>query len=1406
MSRAVPNAVPGRGAFLSDLRREDSPVRTQALLEDWLAAELGRAAGGSAAPQSGDSLRSLGLDSLAVAQLQEAIGRAIGVRPPLAALSGELTLADLAADLWRRLDQSEDGSAPLPELTPQPSEQGEPFPLNDIQQAYLVGRDRRQELGGVMCHAFYELDLTEFDAERFERALRQVVERHGMLRAAVTTESLQRIEPPPPGPLLDRLELGEEDPEAALAAAREELSHRVSEPRRLPLFAARLLTVGGRPRRLQLSFDLLTVDATSLAIVAAELVALYEDPERELEPIDLGFRDYALAAEEALASTAFEADREYWRRRLPALPPAPELPAAGRAQPGRAGRFRRYEHELGAEAWARLRERAGKLDLTPSALLCAVYAEVVGRFSPGDRFTLNVTTSLRLPLHPRVEALVGEFTSPLPLEVDRNLDPTFAERARRIQGQLWADLEHRGVSGVALLRELARLRGGAAARLPVVFTSLLGVGDGGPDVALRRLGQVAYAISQTPQVHLDHQVYQRGDALCLSWDVREDALAAEVAGEMFSSYVETVERLAEEEDAWEDPEPLRLPPAQRLMQEAANETEGPRPDGGLHDAFERIAAERPEEPALVGDDRTLTYGELDRLSAALARELLARGIERGEIVAVSIPKGWEQVPAVLGVLRAGAAYLPLDPEQPRERRDHMLEQSGCRIAVVPAGSESAATEELETVQLPVGDEPEEKVALAVVEATDLAYVIFTSGSTGKPKGVMIEHGAALNTIADTVNRFGLGPEDRVLALSSLSFDLSVFDILAPLSVGGAIVMPDATAARTPGRWVELIETHGVTVWNSVPSLMRLLVDYLETRGSDGLPRLRLAMLSGDWIPVSLPDRLRPLAPAASVVSLGGATEASIWSIAYPVGSVDPDWDSIPYGRAMRNQCVYVLDAQLVPCPTGVPGELYIGGAGVARGYLADPERTRASFVFHPRSGERLYRTGDLGRWLPDGNVEFLGREDSQVKVHGYRIELGEIESALEWHPEVTAAVARAVRDGAGENRLVAYYTHGPGADVDVDSLRRHLGEKLPGYMVPATLVALEELPLSANGKVDREALDRIDPQERGSTPATPSNEPSEPGFGSEAEALELVSEAAERLLGRSGIDPDADLIELGADSMDLLNLTNWLDARFGIVPEATELGQLTTLRAVAAFCARELGAGEASAGGEADAPMVLVDADARARFQLEGRSVRSLPADLPRIELDAERPPGAYAARRSEREFSSRPLRLQALAGLLSFLRQYGGGESRRRCYPSASGLYPVQVHLAARPGRVDGLEGGAYYYDPVAHRLVALPAGAELSHAAYTPENRPIFDRAALACVLVADLDAIEPMYGPLSRDFCLIEAGLIAQLLMTEAPGQGVGLCPIGAIDDEAVRGALALEPRHRVLHSLLGGPRPA
>jgi amino acid adenylation domain-containing protein len=505
-------------------------------------------------------------------------------------------------------------------------------------------------------------------------------------------------------------------------------------------------------------------------------------------------------------------------------------------------------------------------------------------------------------------------------------------------------------------------------------------------------------------------------------------------------------------------------------------------------------------------------------------------------------KGWEQVVATLAVMQSGAAYLPIDPGLPVERFQYLLEQGGVEVVLTQPALRERLRCPAGVVAIPVTEEEpaSEPAALEPVQGPeDLAYVIFTSGSTGLPKGVMIDHRGAVNTILDLNRRFGVGPQDRVLALSRLSFDLSVYDLFGLLAAGGAIVLPESAETREPARWAERIARERVTIWNTVPALMEMLVHDLESRSQPLPPSLSLVLLSGDWIPVTLPDRIRALGENVRVISLGGATEASIWSICHPIDRVDPAWASIPYGRPLSNQTMHVLDEALEPRPASVPGQLYIGGIGLARGYWRDEEKTRVSFLVHPRTGERLYRTGDLGRSLPDGTIEFLGREDFQVKVQGYRVELGEIEAALAEHPAVRAGVVAALGE-RGQRRLVAYVVLGEeadgGAPIEMTGLRAFLESKLPDYMIPSAFLRLDALPLTANGKLDRGALPA--PEDR-----TAAREETFIGPRDETES-ELVR-IWEELLEARPIGVRDNFFELGGHSLLAVRLTGRIRRRFG---------------------------------------------------------------------------------------------------------------------------------------------------------------------------------------------------------------------------------------------------------------------
>ncbi|HEX9942664.1 MAG TPA: non-ribosomal peptide synthase/polyketide synthase [Thermoanaerobaculia bacterium] len=1041
-----------------------------------------------------DDFFDLGGHSLKATQLVARLGRACGVNLPLRSLFQAPTVARLADEVRRLLGEG-GGGVDLPALVPRPEERYQPFPLTDVQQAYWVGRSGAFELGGVATHSYLEIESAELDLRRFERAWQRLINRHDMLRAVFLPDGRQQVleaVPPYRVEVLDLRGRPREVVESELARVREELSHQVLQTDRWPLFDLRATLLdgpGGQDRiRLHISRDALIYDAWSSTLLGRELVRLYLDPAAELPPLEITFRDYVMMELALRETEAWRRSLEYWRDHLATLPPGPELPLAKSPAALAQPRFERRRALLGAEPWGRFQARAAACGLTASAAVMAAFSEILTTWSKSPRFTLNLTLFNRLPVHPQVDQVIGDFTSLTLLEVDASTPgESFETRGKRLQERLWTDLDHRLVGGVRVVRELARARRGhLGAAMPVVFTSTLAqtqqAARQSAGASTPALAEAIYSITQTPQVWLDHQVFEQAGALVLNWDAVEELFPPGLLDDMFNAYQRLVGRLAQEgaegEEAWRRPvtASFLMPPAQLAQRAEVNATAesfGPRGEALLHELFHERAARHPERAAVIAPDRTLTYGELACRATPLARRLRELGARPNELIAVVMEKGWEQVVAVLAILEAGAAYLPVDPTLPAERLAYLIENGRARIALVQPRLEEALAWPEGLFRVPVGaDDPQENAGpLPRVQGPgDLAYVIFTSGSTGQPKGVMINHRGAVNTVLDVNRRFRVGPEDRVLALSALNFDLSVWDIFGLLAAGGALVLPEPEARRDPSRWAELVARHGVTLWDTVPALMEMFTEYATGRPEARPPWLRLVMMSGDWIPVSLPDRIRALVPAAEIWSLGGATEASIWSILYPTREVDPSWTSIPYGKPMVNQTFHVLDAALEPRPVWVPGLLYIGGIGVALGYWGDEEKTRASFLRHPATGERLYRTGDLGRYLPDGNIEFLGREDTQVKVQGYRIELGEIEAALGRHPAVRDAVVLALGEPRGNRRLAAYVVPAESEAPAVEDLRVFLRGKLPEYMVPTTWVLLDALPLTANGKVDRQAL------------------------------------------------------------------------------------------------------------------------------------------------------------------------------------------------------------------------------------------------------------------------------------------------------------------------------------------------
>lgn len=1166
-----------------------------------------------------EPLQGLGLDSLMALEVKETLAAQVGVSVPLTALLDGCSITSLTETVRSLLGQSAAGE-PLPDgqpaasgeperrgqAGPEPSEPGlvpdwqarnEPFPLTDLQQAYLVGRTDAFELGNVSTYFFVETDLDGIDVARLADSLRAMITRHDMLRSVVSPDGQQRVlahVPPYEITTADLSGLDSDERDRRLAEIHHEMKNQVFDPAVWPLFDVRATRISDRTTRLHVGLDALVIDAWSTSILFREWAQAYRGETVPPEP-GLTYRDYVIAARGLEGGEQHRRSAEYWQARIATLPPAPELPLA--QSPSAIGRpmFKHRSGRVPADAWASLKHRSAAAGVTPSIAICTAYSQVIAAWSKSEDFTLNVLYFNRTPLHPDVKNVVGNFSATSLLEVRTVPGEPFIVRAQRMQRQLWADLEHSHVSGVRVLRDLNRARGSVSASMPVVFAStvpfgaredspaaglaqhLLGMGDSGREVS---------ASIRTPQVWLDHQVIEEHGELVVNWDVVEELFPAGMIDAMFDSYLTLLTGLCRDDGEWQRPTGVLVPEADLAMRRAVNSTAAPLTGGLLHDAFMARAKAEPDRPAVITPERTLTYGEIDALSGKIAGFLRSRGAAPGDLVGLVMEKGWEQIAGAIGVLKTGAAYVPVDAAVPPARLRMLLENSRISLVVTQSWVESRTEWPLDVERLSVDGEAVRDLSSdsfpCPAMPSDLAYVIYTSGSTGTPKGVMIEHGAALNTVLDVNDTFGVTPEDRVLGLSAFNFDLSVYDVFGLLSAGGAVVLPGPDALREPARWAQLAAEHRVTIWNSVPALMEMLADHLRGDVICGQLVVRVVMMSGDWIPVTLPDRIRDVLPDARLCSLGGATEASIWSISYPITDVDPAWSSIPYGKPMRNQQMHVLNAALQPCPTWVPGQLYIGGAGVARGYFNDEAKTKASFIRHPVTGERLYRTGDLGRYLPDGNIEFLGREDFQVKINGYRVELGEVEAALLRCGGVRAAAVIASGERQGPKNLVAYVVAEPGTATGPGTISKTLRSELPAYLVPQHVVMLDQLPMTANGKLDKSALPAIGDAAKHSDQAPPADQ-------AEADLVALWEE----FFAARPIGVNTSFFDLGGDSLLAVRLMSRIRQTTGRSLPLSTLFRHPTIRLLAE-AVRESGGAERRAAlvevraGEAVPPVLLV--------------------------------------------------------------------------------------------------------------------------------------------------------------------------------------------------------------------------
>ncbi|MEV6427997.1 amino acid adenylation domain-containing protein [Nocardia sp. NPDC051463] len=910
--------------------------------------------------------------------------------------------------------------------------------LGPIQRAYLVGDQDGLELRGpARYYLACTVDVTR--VRDIQQRLDRLVRDNPVLRLRVGTDLM-------PTPV----DADSAIPVAVLAATEatfDTIDAGVGDEFRSDTFEfdswpqLRITVVhAARRARIHLVFALWLMDAASLNRFLEELIS------------SDACGGVAVEVPDPLSGRRRERDEKYWRAAAPMLPEAAEAPL----RPGWRQSSRAVTHRMlhiDATSAAAIAAGGRRHGLTVSTVFLTVYGALLGAVGGGAPHTVTIVQSRRDS--DRAEHAIANYGSPMPLPIPARGGRSFVALGRDIQGRFLEQSLHASLSGI----EIARLADPSAdqrrLRYPFAFTAVELDSRREERLGLRR--DWATVQLRVPQVLLDHQVVLDTDGTVrLGFDWRTDAFDDRFVEDFIDQYARAVVELAADEDAWDRP-------IGRVKSTTSADRLAGRVATTVHDRVLEIVARMPDAPAVRDEDGVLSYAMLAAAAAEVADRLVAAGASAGDPVAIHLPRGRGQVVAILGALLAGCLYIPLDRGLPDGRLDRIARHAQVRYAVTDGVvADQWQRRGVRPIAVPGAASNTPVRAAAQRKSPDVAYVIFTSGSTGEPKGVVISHAAVLNTI-DAVNELvGLGPFDSVLSVSSIGFDLSVYDLFGPLLVGATVVMLSEDTARTPAAWSRAITEHGVTMWNSAPALAALLAEEGAV-----LPSLRVFLLSGDWIPLPLPAALRRMSDGSEVISLGGATEASIWSICHRIGPQDLSGRSIPYGKPLSGQDILVLDARHQVCPDWHIGEIYIAGAGVAEGYLNDMARTAAAFTDDPEHGW-IYRTGDRGRRWPDGVVEFLGRVDTQVKVNGYRVELGEIESLLDATPAVRRSAACVAADGGG---VIAYVTLWPDAPATWRATSTNaLRAELPSYMVPYALVEVGEIPLTPNGKVDRQRL------------------------------------------------------------------------------------------------------------------------------------------------------------------------------------------------------------------------------------------------------------------------------------------------------------------------------------------------
>jgi len=966
----------------------------------------------------------------------------------------------------------------------------------------------------------------DLDVSALESSLGEILRRHAVLRTGFTTQDGQPVQVVhPPAPLsLEILDLSHIPPEHREEEARRLAAQEAVRPFDLsqpPLLRSQLIRLDDSQHILLLTLHHIVSDGWSLGVLVRELAALYPafhtGQASPIPELPVQYADYAVWQRGWLQGQTLEGQLSYWKQQLSSAPQVLELPTARPRPAVQDFRGAREPFEFPASLTRSLQALCQREDVTLFMALLAGFETLLYRLSGQSDFCLATPIANRT--RAELESMVGFFVNTLVLRARLDGAPTFRELLQRVRETALGAYAHQDLPFEMLVDALQPQRSLTYTPLFQVMFALQNAPL--PPLSLPGLSVQVFEIDPgVSRFDLTLSIYEQSGCLAGFVEYSTSLFDRWQIQDLLVHYRRLLEQAAAGPDLPITRLDLLTPAERQRILAEWNATHSPLPELCIHQRFEQQVYRQPHAPALIFEDSSLTYAGLNDRANRLARRLRALGVGPEALVGICLERSFERIIAILGILKAGGAYLPLDPTYPRDRLAFMLEDSGAVLLLTQASlasdlpKTSAGILVLDRDEQPLEPESGEDLYYPVAQ-DNLAYVIYTSGSTGKPKGTLLHHRGLVNMVEPQLEIFQAGPGCRVLQFASFSFDASVWEVFTALACGGTLVLAPQEVLASPVDLLELFSRQRVNLALLPPSLLAMLPPA-------HLPDLHTLVTGGEACSAEIVARW---APGRRLINAYGPTEITVYASLHICDADEPG--APPIGRPVSNTALYVLDEHQQPVPPGVPGELYISGAGVARGYHNRPELTAEKFLpdpFSPIPGKRMYRSGDRVRYRPDGCLEYLGRFDQQVKLRGFRVELGEIEAALLQHPGIAQAVVAVREDRPGDKRLAAYLVAGEkAAQPPAADLRAHLKRGLPDYMLPSAFIFLEALPLTPSGKVDRKSLpvpDTGDPESPVSqaAPRTPTEE--------------ILAGIWARLLGAPGpIPPDANFFELGGHSL-----------------------------------------------------------------------------------------------------------------------------------------------------------------------------------------------------------------------------------------------------------------------------------